>query len=404
MLEETGKVKKLRQVAEAKVPVLTMKIGSTKVDLLYACFPGSVELCEPSRLDERAHLRKFDSVSLKSISGCRDGEAILRSLPPVPGLPAFQILLRAIKYWAKQRCIYSNGLGFLGGFSWAVLAAYVCSTYKPNAGPSTSTGPSGREEELLSHFFTTFAEWGWPEIVAITRESAKYRFNPKTDLMPIITPTPPYSNSARNISRSTLSYIQEEFYRGVQIMKNWTSDKDWEILCERPNFFREFEAYIVIHIQSLSKDELRKCVGWTEGHIIGVVFALEQNHPMAYVVPMATPFINLQDQISAESRKVTKEKTTKAKQQNAIKAISSNFPFTGTFFIGLQKSDNPEAAEACLAKMDINGAMANFKNSFDNWAGKPQGNIVELTLVKRAKIVRLVPKSWMPEKHTVNAS
>jgi hypothetical protein len=30
--------------------------------------------------------------------------------------------------------------------------------------------------------------------------------------MPIITPTPPFNNSARNVARSTLTELQQEFY------------------------------------------------------------------------------------------------------------------------------------------------------------------------------------------------
>src|SRR5690242_19578549 len=106
-----------------------------------------------------------------------------------------------------------------------------------------------------------------------------------------MTPTPPYNNSTRIVSRSTQQIIQDEFCvrtnitsrkkklefsfnyskRGAQLLRQGRgSDSVWAELCERPNFFRDFEAYIVVHVQSLSKEDLQK---WYR-HRINIAYML----------------------------------------------------------------------------------------------------------------------------------
>lgn len=41
----------------------------------------------------------------------------------------FKQTLRVIKVWAKNRGISSNGMGYLGGISWAILVAKICQIF-----------------------------------------------------------------------------------------------------------------------------------------------------------------------------------------------------------------------------------------------------------------------------------
>lgn len=43
----------------------------------------------------------------------------------IPNYETFQCTLLAIKYFASQRNIYSNKLGFLGGISWTILTLKI---------------------------------------------------------------------------------------------------------------------------------------------------------------------------------------------------------------------------------------------------------------------------------------
>ena len=70
--------------------------------------------------------------------------------------------LRAVKLWAKAQGLYSNVLGFLGGFSWAVLVAKSCIDMHQN-------NPSGGYDatHVIRHFFHLFSKWNWPEPVSL---------------------------------------------------------------------------------------------------------------------------------------------------------------------------------------------------------------------------------------------
>lgn len=129
---------------------------------------------------------------------------------------------RAIKYWARQRGIYSNVLGFLGGVNYAILVAFVCQKY-PNACPST----------LVDRFFRVYAQWHWPHPIMLTKVEERRvgdfqyhqvwnpKINPrdKAHIMPILTPAYPAMNSAYNVGYPQLRLIQEEIKRSVLASK-----------------------------------------------------------------------------------------------------------------------------------------------------------------------------------------
>ena len=182
---------------------------------------------------------------MRSLNGCRVTDDIL-SL--VPNHESFKLALRAVKYWAKKRCIYSNAMGYLGGVSWAMLVARTCQLY-PNALASV----------VLLKFFYVFSQWNWPKPVLLRNNQEDYEnlgfqvwdcrtnVHDRFHLMPIITPSYPQQNSTFNVTISTRNIMMNEFKLALQICEQVLDGKlEWKDLFEPLNFFGKYLHFIVV--------------------------------------------------------------------------------------------------------------------------------------------------------------
>jgi poly(A) polymerase len=152
LLKEMESVEYVRAVEEAFVPVVKTKIEGIELDILFARL-ALKNVPDSQELRSVELLRNLDGKCVRSLNGCRVTDDIL-SL--VPNHESFRLALRAVKLWAKRRCIYSNAMGYLGGVSWAMLVARTCQLY-PNAAASV----------ILCKFFLVFSQWYWPKPVLL---------------------------------------------------------------------------------------------------------------------------------------------------------------------------------------------------------------------------------------------
>ncbi|CAD5111544.1 unnamed protein product [Dimorphilus gyrociliatus] len=246
-LEQCPNVKEIHPIEIArnitiKALYIDVEVGLTFTNPDVSYLNGENDIYQPNIYGN------MDSRTAFSLNGYHTIQDILKI---IPNRQTFQIALRAIKLWAKQKGFYSRRLGIMGGTSWTILVVYICQRF-PRASPS----------QLIYQFFNIYREWSWPKPVEIKQFIGKNVYvknlkifdfgvsrlvRDKNALMPILTPSFPRNNSAFRITRSTKSLIVEEFQKGFTICKEIVDrNGDWTALFEPYRFFDKYEQFIVI--------------------------------------------------------------------------------------------------------------------------------------------------------------
>ena len=273
LLQQQPEVKKLRAVPYAFVPVIKMVYDGIDIDMTFVRLPLK-ELVDNQSLNDPSILKHFDITCVRSLNGRRVTDEILNQ---VPNKDTFRLALRAIKLWAKTHGIYSNVLGYLGGVSWAILAARVCQLY-----------PNDESSTIVQKFFMVFCNWKWPQPVFLKkladvprhgftvwdpRQNVPDRFH----LMPIITPVYPQQNSTFNVSRSTLNVMREEFRLSLSICAEIIAGRaTWDKLFKPTHFFGKYRHYIVLEASSSTEYDQIRWHGHVESKVRHLVALLER--------------------------------------------------------------------------------------------------------------------------------
>jgi poly(A) polymerase len=250
-------------ILDAKIPVLRLEIEGISLDLLYA----QVEVID--RWETMSiHALKPQIKDTKSIIGCWEADLIIDLVKQQTTLDRFQLLLKSIRAWAKVRGIYSNSWGFLGGFSWSLLCAYVCINYRDR---------DKSLEKLLVNFFQLMSQHDWRQPIALTDTGKKYLAKLPQDLLPIVSSIEPCKNTARNITHSTAKILRDEFARGAKISANILARQDtWTSLYKTSELSTEADLVLTIAIINSDRDELQKSTSRFESVAIGLIIQLEQ--------------------------------------------------------------------------------------------------------------------------------
>ena len=147
ILRQTSDVTEVVDVIDSIVPVIKLKFDGVDMDILFARVEQREVGSNLENLSDNSILRNCDKTSIRSLNGCRVTDMILKLVPVKEN---FELTLRCIKLWAKNRGVYSNILGYFGGVTWAMLVAKIC-ILNPRMAPS----------RLLMTFFSYFKDYPW---------------------------------------------------------------------------------------------------------------------------------------------------------------------------------------------------------------------------------------------------
>jgi poly(A) polymerase len=279
-----GSITDLAVVTDAFVPIIKFEYSGISIDLIFSRIITKQLASDFQDLKDTNVLRGLDEAELRSLNGTRVTDEILAL---VPEQSTFKLALRAIKLWAQRRAIYANIMGFPGGVAWAMLVARVCQLY-----------PKAATSVIVNRFFLVISQWRWPQPVLlkpIEGGPLSVRvWNPKLykgdsfHLMPVITPAYPSMCATFNITRSSMTIINRELKRGIEISEAiMRGGRPWSDLFVKHTFFTNgYKYYISVISASKTKEAHKIWSGYVESKVRMLVQKLEQ-HPS---IALAHPF------------------------------------------------------------------------------------------------------------------
>ncbi|CAE6492926.1 unnamed protein product [Rhizoctonia solani] len=396
MLKEMEGVTEVAGVPEAFVPIIKAEIRGIPIDFLCASL-NRPDIPDDLDLADNRILGGLDERIVRSLGGSRVTNDILKL---VPNQQVFRDSLRCIKLWAQRRAIYSNVNGFLGGVAWAMLVARICQLY-----------PNLNSAAIVHRFFIIMLQWKWPQPILLRQieedvkelePSKRMTFrvwNPRlypTDrnhLMPIITPSYPSMCSTHNVTRSTMSVMQDEFMRGSQILEQIMFKRaEWSELFAKHDFFHKYRYYLQIIASSGNADDQLKWSGTVESRIRQLVMKLEfvdqleVAHPFSRIrqlvmklefvdqLEVAHPFVKGFDQKhycldDAEVRAVAQGDVSpmiEKRKEEDMKTPGMSKVYTTTFYIGMKVADR-KAGTFGPRKLDISYPTTEFTKQVKQW-------------------------------------
>ncbi|KAM0248155.1 hypothetical protein ACHAQJ_009572 [Trichoderma viride] len=371
-----GAITDLTVVTDAFVPIIKFEYSDISIDLIFSRIIQKQIAPDFDNLKDSSLLRGLDEAELRSLNGTRVTDEILAL---VPEESTFKLALRAIKLWAQRRAVYANIMGFPGGVAWAMLVARVCQLY-----------PKAATSVIVNKFFLVIGQWRWPQPVLLKPIGSGPLpvrvWNPKVykgdsfHLMPVITPAYPSMCATFNITRSSMTIIQRELRRGLEISEQiMVGKRPWSDLFVKHTFFTSgYRYYISVVSASKDKEAHKVWSGYVESKVRMLVQKLEQHSSIALAHAFNKGYDrrhlckndheieqvqegSLEFVIKDEGKDQSGEtKVPKAEEKEDSSESSSAEVFTTTHYIGLELEEGAKS-------LDLSYQVDEFKVLCTQW-------------------------------------
>ena len=232
ILQSCADVSNLLPVRNSRVPLIGLTLGGQEFDVLTCHLNCRTLPTREAVLSSYEWMNGLPEADVLAFNGPRVTEMI-PNVAKVAGI-AFseaQLALRFLRHWAKQRCVYGNKSGFMGGVNLALMLCYVMQRAEKHA----------RAPTLIARFFDTFAKWPLDTPVELDAHMGhacpvwlsqwEYRVTANCDPFTVLTPCFPRFNTMAAVTKYSAKTMRAEFVRAARIVEMGGNVQLYDALC-----------------------------------------------------------------------------------------------------------------------------------------------------------------------------